>query len=137
MPFSRVGPLYCPSREWTCGRVGVQSVVAFVCECVCACLLLIGRGVPQYRVATFLNQLKNSSTSSRNDREEKLPPPVEVSMYLTLYIIEKWYSESFKVIRRWCVFIFLPLNLILNTTLWYPSFLFHCRQTQHMKSTDT
>ena len=94
------------------GRVGgsVFSLSWHLFVSVCACLLLIGRGVPQYRVATFLNQLKNSSTSSHNDREEKLPPPVEVSMYLALDIIEKWYSESFKVIRRWCVFIILPLN---------------------------
>jgi hypothetical protein len=39
-------------------------------------------GVPQYRVATFMNQLKDSSTSGHNDREEKLPAPVEVSMYI-------------------------------------------------------
>ena len=75
-------PLDCLSREWACGRATVQSVVAFVCEC----LLLIGRGVPKYRVARLLNQLKDGSTSGQEDREEKPPPPVEVQYNYTLYM---------------------------------------------------
>ena len=68
-----------PQREWVCGWASVQSVRAFVC--VCACLLLIVRGVPKYRVATLLNQMREKSASSCDDhREEQPPPPPEVNL---------------------------------------------------------